>query len=518
MNNNNSSDIRSFKIDQSLRNSYEADKKRIFDQYQINNSYNFITGIVKEVISNPYEFLNFKINEKLTVKDFYLTNYSDSDKNIDNKSIVNPEVLDSIPMNSLFCHIVDDNISRSNDNFVICYPFFPPHLSLPIKPGEYVWLVKETIKGNNHYYWFCRKVSNLYVDDINYTNFERIPIVNEIKKEYEKNNGGYDISKEQLLLANNLNNDVKTNLFYPMSSLMKESYSYKKEFTGEPVPRLSKDCGDFLIQGSNNAGIHLTTEKFLTNTNDNKIFTNANINKDTLDNRIPQSPAIDLFVGRKKESLNKIKNLKNVDFLTQDKLNIVKNTSSDHRLEYFEIDKTADILLKNNFAHSKEINDDINDALDVGARLYMSQNTKIDEIFKTNFDNLPSLSGPSILSFSDNNRMIANNNNRIVSLLGQSFIDLDAEGNITIKATKGGAYISLKSDGSISIVPGENGLIYLGGDKGEALNTPLIQTAIPAIGTVSGIPIVSTMGGVVGIDGPNTSGVTGKFASKLLIK
>ena len=53
---------------------------------------------------------------------------------------------------------------------VLAYPFFPPHLCMPLKPGEQVWLVTESADSPSKImYWMCRITEADHVDDINYT-------------------------------------------------------------------------------------------------------------------------------------------------------------------------------------------------------------------------------------------------------------------------------------------------------------------------------------------------------------
>ena len=54
------------------------------------------------------------------------------------------------------------------------FPFFPPHFSLPLKPGEHVWIMKEKrVGGDSNYYWMCRKPAIRQVDDLNITHHAR---------------------------------------------------------------------------------------------------------------------------------------------------------------------------------------------------------------------------------------------------------------------------------------------------------------------------------------------------------
>lgn len=74
--------------------------------------------------------------------------------------------------------------------------------------------------------------------------------------------------------------------------------------------------------------------------------------------------------------------------------------------------------------------------------------------------------------------------------------------------------IIMKSNGDIIITPASTGVIKLGGEDASAaiLASP---NAVQAAGTVTGVPIVSTAGGILGLDGQSATGV---FATKILVK
>jgi hypothetical protein len=74
--------------------------------------------------------------------------------------------------------------------------------------------------------------------------------------------------------------------------------------------------------------------------------------------------------------------------------------------------------------------------------------------------------------------------------------------------------IILKSDGNIIITPSSAGVIKLGGEDANAaiLASP---NAVQLAGTVTGVPIVSTAGGILGLEGQSATGV---FSTKILVK
>jgi len=474
--------------------------------------YNIVTGITLEVISNPYDYLNRKIftegNE--TVRDLLTKRLKQDEYDIDG-SLKSNALVDYMPMNTALANIIDNDHSGEP---VICFPFFQSHISLPLKPGEHIWILEEVFQNNlSLYYWISRKTGFLQSEDLNFTNIEREKIITNIVGKFFNDKGAKSPSEESLKNAVGFNSSsdyIKSSL----PDIFLNSTAYREEFTGEPVPRKAKECGDLLIQGSNNTGVHLTTEKFEFN-HDPTQFTKALINKDTNAKRKPAAGAIDIFVARKKSAIDALKEEKVSDNKSIEDLYVTKTNIEDERFEYFESDKMADIRNKDLTIHNSEINDTKEDAVNVAGRLYISSNSNFDEVFNTNFDILDSKEGPASILFGKNTRIASEESARITSQLGQSFINLDSEGNITIKAAKGGAYISLKADGSISIVPGADGYIYLGDEESGANNVPIgnIENNNPEIPTEA-IPITSTFGGVIG----DLTPTTGNFSSKVRFK
>lgn len=488
----------------------------------LSTSHSFYTGIVIEVISNPYDFLNREVGEGLNKKSFRTKITNETEKS-DSKlmgSLKNSELINYMPMNSIFVNIIDDNYASDGGQPHLCFPFFSSHIALPLKAGEYVWIIKEDIKGVPYYYWISRKSGFLQSEDANYTNKERQAYIHELYSNFYTNSGAKKPGDDKLDAATGFST-ASNNIRNTLTQLFVSSNSYRKEFTGEPVPRIAKNCGDLLLQGSNNAGIHITTEKF-SKIPEPTSFTSSLTNSDTNALRTPSSGAVDIYVNRKREDLETLKEDKLVTAKQVGKINVVNNTGIDKRFSYYEIDKVADARYQDEDTFSNELKDDESDAVNVAARLYLTSNSNFDQTFGTDFDVLSSHTGPSAILYGKNTRLAAEETARITNSVGQSFIDLDKEGNIVIKAAQGGAYISLKKDGSIAIVPGVNGLLYLGGDEGDALNAALVGKATPPVlGTVSALPILDNQGGAIGSGLTLDGGITfpnGKFTSKILFR
>ena len=444
------------------------------ESLQVGVSYDFLSGIVADVISNPYEFLRRKYGDtEFLLKDVISGRIAFPDEEI-NKNLaaagnfVNPNMVDLMPANSIFAYIIDDNQSSDDPKMTICYPFFPSHLSLPLNPGEYVWIISEDVKGVTYYYWMCRKVSPRHIEDANYSNYERLVAVNDILDVHFAQGGNLPASSfdEAYTLDEQRSRSLQTqseqgyvknksNFPIPMSSILKNSYAYNMEFTGEPVPRISKKCGDVVIQGSNNSGIHLTTEKFSDeDLIDKSVFYSGNgdENSEPPPQRKPHSAAVDIFVSRKKSSLDFLAASQTPEASLQNqesKIKVSRNNGINEYFNYIENNKLADVMTNDLNVYDNELNDTLTDATDVGARMYMSHQCSVDNTFGSNFDVLTSYYGPSIVTYAQHNRVVGASDVRLASLSGQSFIDLDPNGNIVAKASHGNGqqFLSLGNDG-----------------------------------------------------------------------
>jgi hypothetical protein len=104
----------------------------------------FYTAVVVEVFPDPDDLDHVAaFRKKVTSQDSYL--------------------LASMPKNSIIAHV---EILNSNK---VIYPFFPQHFSLPLIPGDHVWVmfpggISESIEG----YYFCKKSSKIFSDDLNH--------------------------------------------------------------------------------------------------------------------------------------------------------------------------------------------------------------------------------------------------------------------------------------------------------------------------------------------------------------
>jgi hypothetical protein len=546
--------------------------------------YTFVTAIVKDVISNPEELLLNRValdpttiseitdgeGNSLTYRDVIVG------KNGSVIKVDNPERISYAPINSIIAHIVDDVDMSDNGNDIICFPFFPPHLSLPVKPGEYVWLIKEersAAPGSKakfeHYFWMCRKVSLRQVDDINLTHFER---QNDIITAYEKhyNNQG-SIAAEEAGTVSHFNKSTGGSGLETGNSfneIQRTSIAFKEEFTAEPVPRQIKDCADLLLQGSNNSHIMLGTEKFTLpeeNTKDDRKTSDfksqrftGNPDAGSLLKRKPLSPAIDLCIGRKFSDLSAIVDEK-VDSMPMVKNDIgvliAERPASELDFQYMEIDKTLEgqgkFIKDTNIKEFTDFN-----PLNCLGRVYLTNSVDIDRTFgftendvtgeegfliseDENSAELTSDDYPTALKdvmnygavtlYAANLRFRCDATAKIYNSEGKSMITMTPQGDIILQAnTDKGAKIMLEADGNIRIVPGEDGVVKIGADMKS--DTDMQSGLVPVCGAVSAtsytpaagttVPTLAAPGLITGAAGGvvTESGGTGALSSKVIIK
>ena len=117
--------------------------------------------------------------------------------------IDSPDMLKTAPRNSIICRLItggadkkapdateaptEEEQAEAEENEetleegeviggvgILCYPFFPPHLCFPVKPGEQVWVVQDSPDTPTKIqYWMCRIPEPAQVDDINFTHADR---------------------------------------------------------------------------------------------------------------------------------------------------------------------------------------------------------------------------------------------------------------------------------------------------------------------------------------------------------
>ena len=462
----------------------------------------FYTAVVCDFYSNPADLANY---HKSSLRGSGET-----------PGVQNPEYVDRMPRNSISAYIVSDGRGKFKRPYIF-YPFFSPHLCLPVKPGEQVWVIFETLRGGNSLgYWITRKCVDMQVDDLNFTHADRVGSVQVMSDEVESQSTIGDLPLGSLFssdqggstdenfigpsfpngsLGNSSGRTLKDRLQYSEIISLSEALGnvgYCNQFIGEPVPRFSKAVGDVVLQGSNNAMIVLGSERI------GPINTGIPDTETTnpFPGGLPEGGqgAIDIVVGRGQTE-------ETAAFSAPDG---VLNTRG-----YHEIPKNA-IESESGEENAHEGNPDfINDL----SRIYMSMKTSADQNFSINIENVEHSEGskPAIVLKSTQLRMVASEDLKIV---------IGEEGT--------GSAVVLKADGNIVFVPGSGGIIKLGGEDADKAILTTSSTATPAVsnnaGTITATPVITSAGGQLALpqssaDVATSAGIhTSAYATKVLVK
>lgn len=400
--------------------------------------------------------------------------------NITNRDIV--KSLTSLPRNTIIATPKFGPTSTGLENVEFVYPFFASHISLPIKVGELVWVLREDPARMRSAvsYWMSRVAEPHHNDDINHTHSPR-----SLDKTLQ-----YDPGKPSNPKFEFNDGEMDDDRILREGSAYIGSNAERKEFESlltttrasalhvyEAVPRYRKRPGDLAFEGSNNALITLGT-----------IRTGVLSSKDvfpSIDDVKEKSGMIDIVVGRGQ--------------IPPTAGEVVKNTLGRNEINKFETKLS----------------------MNEGDPHYPSDRSRIALFQRTDFGSggLDSLLGlksynlqlqidparnGAVLAKSDHLRFVARKDIEIVVVGDNNGSDGSNIDNY--------ASIVVKSDGTIILKPSNTAVIKLGGEDADKaiLCSP---TPIEQSGRVTSTPLQDTMGGFMG-----TGGTTGVFASRVLIK
>ena len=191
-----------------------------------------------------------------------------------------------IPRNSLLIKIVTAGAAKSETKSTLCFPFFPPHLQLPVKPGEQVWVMSERPGQEMKYlYWMCRITAPGFTDGINYTHLDRqiLPAPTDVTASFPNGDG----TPPHFTLPEPDSYDV----------IVDES-SAEISFSPEPVPRLTRRIGDLVLQGSNNTLILLSDDRGWGSGESPATSETSNASKTVEETQRTLAGSIDVVAGR----------------------------------------------------------------------------------------------------------------------------------------------------------------------------------------------------------------------------
>lgn len=361
----------------------------------------------------------------------------------------------------------------------IFFPFFPPHITLPIKAGERIWTFKEQGKVADYGYWMCRVTEPRDIDDLNITHGDR-------KIDLSTKPGDPPTFHNGALIEGKSGPESDS----PTASIIGEEKEYEiiiqdsdsgalVEF--EAVPRFTPRPGDFALQGTNNARICIGTDR----TGAAAEFETKASAPNRKGKRVKGKPkddakggaaTIDFVVGSGQEK-------------SKSKPKKVKNS-----LQNEEIDKSSD--------QEGEGDPDFDNDL---SRIYLTMKSAIDDNFKIKTKGVETVvkkgsEAPGVVVKTDYVRIIARKELRFII---QPTVDTPASDCPTI----------VMKDKDIIFIPADSGVIKLGAEDADQAIFVSPVTPPAAGGTVTSPPLVTSMGGVFG-----TGGAAGTFAKKVLIK
>jgi hypothetical protein len=173
------------------------------------------------------------------------------------------KILKLAPRNSCIVKILND-ATKEDIPYTLCFPFFSPHLALPLKPGEQVWVFLENPDDRTKAwgYWMSRVHGPDFVDDVNFTHLDRaFEHITAAGNEQQSSSEEDPPEAEPSFPNGDDSNDL---------SLSNGRWEYERLYLGslashavtyEAVPRFTKRPGDLVIMGSNNTLICLGEER-----------------------------------------------------------------------------------------------------------------------------------------------------------------------------------------------------------------------------------------------------------------
>jgi len=416
------------------------------------------------------------------------------------------------------------------------FPFFPSHLAMPCKPGEFVWVMFENPLNDftDMAYWFSKITEPHIVDDVNHTHTPRIhePSYTPNKKDLQKTGGIPDVWTELRNGPVGSINDSRTTVsteFYIhgtediFEKLVTETDA-SKLMQYEAVPRFRKRPGDIALEGTNNSLIVLGTDRVgaIASYKDDVSGENKSLQPTfPVTDLTSSAGSIDIVVGRGQRTETFGKEVATTSIVT------AKGTKKGAEIKK-ELSKAKDDL---------QIHEGDPDPRNDRSRILVSQRTMVDKNFGLDSFNSKFSKGTDVSDGVQGDAAIVIKTDK-VRLIARSDVEILVTGFTKAKSAIGKeikdekdstgdwAAIVIKSNGDIVFKPSKSGYIKLGGDDADK---GLVCTSVPVVavdGGVSGAPLTTTMGGqfagsTSGGDANNTSPLDptkGKFANKVLVK
>jgi hypothetical protein len=304
--------------------------------------------------------------------------------------------------NTIIARRITNGADDNGTSAGIFYPFFSSHMSMPVKPGETVWVIFDTPDVSAGY-WMSRVHGSTISENINYTHSDRsFTSTAAPPTTAEKSRGDGSPPAIQTVRTDNdfpnqsLTQDPSSN---PFDEIYLNSAGVFSLSPLEPIPRLNKRPGDFLIQGSNNSAIILGTDRGWPS-DDSSLSEQKTTNAKSITQE--KAGAIDIVVGRSRWINGDNSKSGN---------RTVPPTFQNSPRGYFE--PIRDFIAKKATENFIEGDPDF---LDDASRIYATMNSEVDLNFSlgkfsprlfTTAEVPPDVSGAAIVAKSDEIRIIA---------------------------------------------------------------------------------------------------------------
>ncbi len=395
----------------------------------------FYRAVVKDVIYDP---INLTQEEKDSLRE----------------TIVNTELIDRIPKNSIIATVITRGINKVDNTSQIFFACNSHDIS-PIKPGEHVFVFyADDYRSKQIGYWFCRAPEPLDTDDINFTHSDRKFEYSDGLSTAERSSGG------TLPAPSFLNGDGLSEESYTLSNEkdyedINKNSKANKIITKEPVARFTKRPADKLIQGSNGSRIVLGQDR------------TGSVTEPV----VQGSPTIDIVTVTHEglsENLEPILNNPRVIINSRNELEVDKNPKKKNK--------------KDNSAEG-----DPNFETDQ-SRIYVSAKTNGDVNFNISADS-PSSIGSYIVLNTSHNRIISREDVKITA--GSTNVVIKNDGKIIIN----GSNIELGNTPTKQPVARKDDLVMPAADMQTfMIQVSIMLNAITALLNVPG-PIIGVPGG-----------------------
>jgi len=442
----------------------------------------FQQWVVVDVIFDPIVLTEKKVQQ---LEEKYRLEYGKTFSNLER--YVRNKVL---PRNTIIAAkviMLDQGVKYEVDKLMFLYPFFPPALSMPCKPGEHVWVMFENLTSIDPIgYWVCGVVGSGVVDDVNHSHYPRINQSSFVEG---------DASEKWEKTSQQGNNQVPSYNFDDGTLFLQDRKIYERILTTsegsdasvyESVPRFKKRPGDIAFEGSNNTLIVLGRDR-----------TGSAVEYTTVDTSNPNNPTNDgpKSVSKDKKAFFKKRNAGSIDIVAgRGQKESTAGKTVINTLLNPELDKSINSLMPN------EGDPDFkNDR----SRIYVSQNAEIDKSLELQRYNEKlgvkdtQTGDASIIVKTDKIRIFARSDVQILVTGFNSFEKLvDVTENASNRQdlkdealsktkdiikdqkddSKSWASITIKSNGDIIFKPSDSGYIKLGD---ETADKAILCTDVP---------------------------------------